>query len=431
MEHRVKCVYEDSIAEELGIAPGDVLLAIDDSPVADVLDYREKIAKPYLEVLMHTDGEEVLFEIEKDEQEDLGLEFENGLMDQKRACKNKCIFCFVDQLPKNARPPLKFKDDDFRLSFLMGNYITLTNITDAEWQRILSQRISPMYISVHTTDGDLRKRIMANPRADEIMDRLKELYDHRIEFHCQIVMMKGINDGEVLKHTLQDLCALRPYAQSVAIVPVGLTDHRQGLYHLEPIDADTAKRTIAIVDEANEKVGEPFVYCADEFFITAGMPIPPAEYYGDFLQIEDGVGMVRSFLDEVEERLREPVSAAPYRASMVTGKAVYPFMEALAKRFYDEYAMELNVIKGENWFFGSRITVSGLLTGQDFLAAAEGVDLGECLFIPGTALRDDNVFLDDMTLEELEQKLGVPVVPVNSFGSEFVERILCADWRTR
>ena len=429
MEHRVSSVMKNSIGEELGIRPGDVLLSVDGAPVEDVLDYREKTTRPYFELLMKNGDEEILFEVERAEDEDLGLAFENELMDQKRFCRNKCIFCFVDQLPPNARPPLRFKDDDFRLSFLMGNYIPLTNVSEGEWNRILTQRISPMYISVHTTDGELRRRIMGNPDAARIRERLDDLRAHRVEFHCQVVMMKGINDGAVLRDTLTTLLGYRPAAQSVAIVPVGLSDHRDGLYALEPIDGATARETIAIVEEINAKAGCPFAFCADEFFITAGQEMPAASYYGDFLQIEDGVGMVRMFLDEVEKRLREPVACRPYRATLVTGKAVYGYMAELSRRFFREYGMELTVIPGENRFFGGRITVSGLLTGGDILTAVSGRDVGECLFIPGTALREDHVFLDDMTLAELEARLGLPVVPIEDHGAKFVERILCGSWR--
>jgi putative radical SAM enzyme (TIGR03279 family) len=429
MEHRVTSVMKNSIGDELGIQPGDLLLAVDGAPVEDVLDYREKTTRPYFELLMRHGDEEVLYEVERDEDEDLGLVFENQLMDQKRYCRNKCIFCFVDQLPKNARPPLRFKDDDFRLSFLMGNYITLTNVSDGEWNRILSQRISPMYISVHTTDGALRRRIMGNPEAARIRERLDDLFAHRVEFHCQVVMMKGVNDGAVLRDTLATLAGYLPIAQSVAVVPVGLSDHRQGLCKLMPIDEATARETISIVEEANARVGRPFAFCADEFFITAGQEVPAASYYGDFLQVEDGVGMVRIFLDEVEERLQAPIVCRPYRATLVTGKAVYGYMAELSRRFCREYGMELTVIPGENRFFGKRITVSGLLTGGDILAAVSGRDVGECLFIPGAALREDHVFLDDMTLMELETKLGLPVVPIEDHGAKFVERILCGSWR--
>ena len=423
--HRVAGVAPNSIAAEMGIVCGDRLIEIDGMPIYDVLDYKARCETEYLELLVQTKKGEIIFEIEKEEQEDLGLYFEPALMDEKRRCQNKCAFCFIDQLPPNTREVLHFKDDDFRLSFLMGNYISLTNLSESDWERITSQRISPLYISVHCTDADLRARIMKNPRAAGIQAQLHRLKDAGVQFHCQIVLMKDYNDGQVLQSTLDTLAAFRPMALSVAIVPVGLTNYRDGLEKLQPIDAACARQTIAIAEQMNQKLKSAFVFCADEFYLLAHLPIPPEDFYGDYPQIEDGIGMLRKFIEEAELALQTPIKpVAPYKATVILGQAAYPILQPYVKRIETILGGQLHAIAGKNTFFGERITVSGLLTGQDFINIAQDLDLGECLFIPGNSLRDDGVFLDDMTLNELEHLVGKPVIPLPQDGGAFVNLLL-------
>ncbi|MDL2224729.1 DUF512 domain-containing protein [Eubacteriales bacterium OttesenSCG-928-M02] len=422
-------IEENSIAEELGIQVGHRLLCVDDVPIRDVLDYRARLEEDYLELLLEApNGEQTLYQVEKEPGEDLGLTFSSQLMAPQQACQNKCIFCFVDQLPKNVRPTLRFKDDDFRLSFLMGNYVTLTNVPDMDWQRILSQRISPLYVSVHTTDGALRKEIMGNHMAGDIRSRLSQLAACNMGFHVQIVLMKGVNDGEALQKTLGDLRALLPHVLSVAIVPVGLTDHREGLYPLLPLTKEDALSALALAKDANQGLPAPLVFCADELYLLAGRPIPSAGHYGQFHQLEDGIGMLRHFLSGVEDGLSHIPPGPGYTATFATGKAAFSTMADVVGRVNEATGSAIRPLALQNSFFGSRITVAGLLTGQDFLSL-KGQILGDCLYIPAASLREDAVFLDDMSLQALQHKLGVPVIPLPNDGYEFVRILITTPWR--
>lgn len=420
----IETVEGDSIAGELGLEPGDMILRVNDTGISDILDYRFSIAEENLEVLVQkANGEQWLLEIEKDYDEPLGIRFRGGGWGQTRRCGNKCIFCFVDQMPGQMRPTLYVKDDDYRLSFAQGNFITLTNAGPGELERIARLRLSPLYISVHTTNPELRRSMMGNPRAGKIMEQLRFLASAGIEMHTQVVLCPGINDGPELERTAGDLAGLWPAVRSLAVVPVGLTGHRRGLYELRPYNGTEARRVLDQVHRWQQlclaEYNYPLVFAGDEFYLLAGVPLPPAEKYGGFPQTENGVGLVRLFLDEWEA-VRKTLPARvqrPVRCSVVTG--------TLAAGVLGPVVGELNRIAGvdvtlhvlENKFFGKTVTVAGLLTGQDLLAGLSGRDPGERLYIPQVMLRaGERVLLDDMTLEELSGRLKVPVIPVSGPG---------------
>ena len=433
-KHRILAVEPGSIAEELEIAAGDYLVSIDGREIIDLLDYQDHLnAEQLVAVLETPDGQTYECEIEKDAEEDLGLSFE-GIMDPKRVCRNHCIFCFIDQLPKtpSVRSTLLLKDDDWRLSFLMGNYITLTNVDEAEFARILRLRISPLYISVHALDPLVRKEMMRNQDAGLIAQRLRRLCDAGIDLHAQIVCCPGYNDGQVLMDTIEGLYAMREHIRSVAVVPVGLTAHREGLTPLVPFSQKTAEETIAAVSALSERYakecGRPFVYCSDEFYTKAAYELPPFEWYGEFEQIENGVGMLRLFEREVEQAIAEigkkPVN--PYRATLATGFAAYSFLLPICDKIAKTLGIELQLAAVENRFFGGQVNVSGLLTGQDYRAAFAGKELGKLLFIPGTSLNADRLFLDGTDLPWLRQELGCDVRDTGQNGFDFIKVLVKA-----
>ena len=427
MQHLIQAVEPGSIAEELGIEPGDSLAAIDGRPVADILDYRFLLYQDVLEAtFVSPEGQELTAEIEKDPEEDLGLTFAQPLMDRPRACHNKCIFCFIDQLPPDVRKTMKFKDDDWRLSFLQGNYTTLTNVSDEELDRIIRQRIAPLYISVHTMDPALRQKMTNNPKAVRIAEQLTKLAEGGIDFHAQIVLCPGVNDGEVLLHTLTELAKYRPFCRTVAMVPVGLTQYREGLYPLTSFTKQTCRDAIALVEAFAKTQDTPFAYLSDEFYVQAECDPPPFAYYGEFELTEDGIGLIRYLEDTVIAALRKTQPTAPYRGTIATGVAAYPLMCRLAKACEKALGIKLDVVCIQNNFFGERITVAGLLTGQDLLSALSGRDLGEVLYIARSMLRaDEEIFLDDMTLDSLAQALQVRICPVTNDGAEFVRALAC------
>lgn len=410
-------VQKGSFAEKKKIGVGDRLVSINGNEINDVLDYRFYINETKLVLSLETaDGKSKLAMIKKDEFEDIGLEFETYLMDKQRSCKNKCIFCFIDQLPKGLRKSLYFKDDDSRLSFLFGNYITLTNLTDGEVDRIIKMHISPVNISVQTMNPDLRVKMMANPKAGESLKYLYKFAEAGIAINTQLVLCPGINDGEELEFSLNELSKLYPAVQSIAAVPVGLSDHRDGLYHIEPYNEKSAGDTIDLIDRFNEKFkaehGEIIAYAADEFYLKAKREIPDEEYYNGFPQLENGVGMWALLKSEFEDALEAcEVKKLDRRVSAVTGKAAYPLISALARKTEKKIkGLKINVIAVENRLLGRMITVSGLLCGSDIAAAVDGLDLGEELIIPPNCLRSEgDMFLDDMTVEELSDKLGVKI----------------------
>ena len=422
-------IIKGSIAEKKRIKEGDILLTINGNEINDVLDYRFYINDTKLVLSLKTaDGKSRLAVIHKDEFEDIGLEFETYLMDKQRSCKNKCIFCFIDQLPKGLRKSLYFKDDDSRLSFLFGNYITLTNLTDAEAERIIKMHISPVNISVQTMNPELRVKMMANPKSGESLKYLHKFAKAEIAINTQLVLCPGINDGKELERSLSELGALYPSVQSIAAVPVGLSDHREGLYPLEPYTKETARDVIYIIAKFNEKFkeehGEIIAYAADEFYLKAELPMPDADYYNGFPQLENGVGMWALLESEFNDALDEcKTKKLDRKATIVTGKAAYPLISSLAQKACKKISgLEINVVAAENKLLGKMITVSGLLCGRDIVSALEGMELGDELIIPPNCLRSEgDMFLDDMTVEELSENLKVKVTQNGSSGYELLD----------
>ncbi|WP_341473559.1 DUF512 domain-containing protein [Desulfallas thermosapovorans] len=425
----ITSVVENSIAGELGIQPGDVLLQVNGREIKDILDYQYLTADENVQLLVQKyNGEHWLLEIEKDYDESLGLAFRNGGWGATRRCGNKCIFCFVDQMPGEMRRTLYIKDDDYRLSFVQGNFITLTNVGAAELERIAQMRMSPLYISVHTTNPALRREIMGNPRAGQIMGQLRYLAEAGIEMHTQVVLCPGINDGPELNRTIGDLGELWPAVRSLAVVPVGLTTSRRGLYNLSTYDRQKARAVLQEVQRWQKVFMTgyqyPLVFASDEFYLLAGEPVPAAEDYGGFPQTENGVGLVRLFLDEWQQladnlprRLDTPV-----HYSLVTGTLAGPVLAPVVAELNRIAGLHLDLHVLENRFFGKTVTVAGLLTGQDLLQGLAGRDLGDRLFIPGVMLRDgDQVFLDDITPGEISSRLNVQVSPVDG-----PEELVCA-----
>ncbi len=433
---KITAVEKYSISDRYGIMAGDFLASIDSYPIRDVLDYRFRIADHNIRIELKR-GEDTLFiDMDKPEYYDIGLEFETPLMDKKRSCKNKCIFCFIDQLPKGMRDTLYFKDDDERLSFLQGNYITLTNLTDEDVDRICEMHISPINISVHTTDPELRCMMMNNKNAGKVLSYIPRIIDANIKIHGQIVLCRGINDRDDLKRTLSDMHKFCPSLESLSVVPSGLTSHREGLYPLMPFDCHEAYETIKIVEEfaikAKKEHGNPIFYCSDEFYITAGLPFPDPEYYGSFAQLENGVGMMPLFIDEANAEIEYIKEDAPEMAnkekkiSVATGAAAYPFIKNIVERIKKEcYNIDCNVYMIKNNTFGEGITVSGLLCGKDIISQLKDKELGDLLLFPKNALRADGaVFLDDVTPNELSEELNILAQPTESDGGEFVRAIL-------
>ena len=412
---------------------GDKLLSINCHEVEDVLDYRYWSYEPQLTLLFRSaDGGEYSVKARKGEGEDLGLDFEEYLMDRPWGCSNRCKFCFIDQLPKGLRKTLYFKDDDARLSFLTGSYITLTNLSERELERICALKISPINVSVHATDGALRAELMGNPKAADIMGPLKRLADAGIVMDCQIVCCPGWNDRGQLSRTMSDLAGLYPGVNSVSIVPVGLTKHREGLAELRPFDRESAAETIDRVEayaaECLSKLGSRVFWCSDELYLKAGREVPEDEYYEEYSQLENGVGLMRLLETEFMAALRlaEPDEGMGGRFTIATGVAAAPLLEKLLQTAHKKCAkIDGQVCAIVNDFFGHTIDVAGLVTGGDLIAQLRGKDLGERLLIPHTMLRHgEGVFLDDVTLEQASEALGVPVTPIGGSGGELLDAML-------
>ena len=412
---------------------GDKLLSINGHEVEDVLDYRYWSYEPQLTLLFRSaDGGEYSVKARKGEGEDLGLDFEEYLMDRPWGCSNRCKFCFIDQLPKGLRKTLYFKDDDARLSFLTGSYITLTNLSERELERICALKISPINVSVHATDGALRAELMGNPKAADIMGPLKRLADAGIVMDCQIVCCPGWNDRGQLSRTMSDLAGLYPGVNSVSIVPVGLTKHREGLAELRPFDRESAAETIDRVEayaaECLSKLGSRVFWCSDELYLKAGREVPEDEYYEEYSQLENGVGLMRLLETEFMAALRlaEPDEGAGGRFAIATGVSAAPLLEKLLQTAHKKCAkIDGRVYAVVNDFFGHTIDVAGLVTGGDLIAQLRGKDLGERVLIPHTMLRHgEGVFLDDVTLEEASSALGVPVTPTGGSGGELLDAML-------
>lgn len=432
----IQSVESESIAHSLGICGGDLLCSINGHEINDVLDYRFYLTDTSIELILKRDGETIPLRFHKGEYDDIGLHFETPLMDKKHSCTNGCVFCFIDQLPKGMRKSLYFKDDDDRLSFLHGNYVTLTNLKEHDIDRLIAMHISPVNISVHTTNPELRVKMMKNRHAGEVLSYLRRLADANIALCTQIVLCKGLNDGNELDRTMRDLTAYHPALRSCSIVPVGLTKYRDHLYPLEQFSAEDCAKIIDQVDsfgkECLKKYGSRLFYCADEFYVKANRPLPEEDYYEDFSQIENGVGMLTSQRSEFEFELRfleENLEKfhAPRRVSIATGAAAYDHITTLCKTLSDRVpGLTVHVYKIINHFFGESVTVAGLLTGQDLLCQLQGKDLGDELLFPVAMLRaDGDLFLDDMTPDELSQRLGgISVRASNNDGAEFLRALL-------
>ena len=440
MAQRIVSVDGGSLAQAAGIRAGDELLRVNGETVVDLLDYEALCADARVRLRVRRGGEETEYDVEKDEYEPLGLNFETPLMSGMRLCCNKCLFCFVDQLPQNARPSLRLKDDDWRMSLMMGNYVTLTNVSDHELDRIIRRHASPLYISVHAMEPGLRSRILGTPRGARLPEQLKRLAGGGIEFHAQAVLCPGLNDGEALADTIEKLAAMHPAARSLALVPVGLTDCREGLHPLHKYTPEEARGVLDIAERWRErllkKLGTRFVFPSDEFYLAAGRPLPEDGEYEDYEQIDDGVGMLRlletefseAYADLPEER-KQPGGGKTLLAAC--GVSAAPFLRQMFAA-HPLTGLTVDVRALENGFFGPSVTVSGLLTGGDLVRGLRGAD-GAAVLISACMLRDgETVFLDDMTLEEVSRALKKPVIPVGRRGDEVLSAILEAStWQGR
>ena len=430
--HMIREVEENSIASELELEPGDELLSINGQPVEDVFDYHYLVNDDYLEILIKKqNGEEWELEVEKDYEEDLGIVFENSLMDEYRSCRNKCVFCFIDQMPPGMRETLYFKDDDSRLSFLQGNYVTLTNMSDHDIDRIIHYHLAPINISFHTTNPQLRCQILNNRFAGDIFPKVQRLYEAGIEMNGQIVLCKGLNDGEELERSIRDLSAWLPHLRSVSVVPVGLSRYREGLYPLQSFDREEAGKVIDTIESWQKKLYEEyglhFIHASDEWYLLAERELPEEEVYDGYLQLENGVGMLRLLETEVTEALSEREGDdRTRRGSFATGYLAYAWIRRHMDRIQEKYPqVEILGYPVKNEFFGEKITVSGLLTGQDLIRQLKGKDLGEYLLLPCNLLRSgENVFLDDVTVEDVEKELQISVKIVEEDGASLVAAVL-------
>ena len=434
--HKITKVDEGGIAEELGIEEGDFLLAINDKEIEDIFDYDFIVNDEYLEVLIEkANGEEWLLEVEKDYDEDLGMEFGESLMDEYRSCFNKCVFCFIDQNPPGMRETIYFKDDDTRLSFLQGNYVTLTNMKEKDIQRIIDYKLAPINISVHTTNPELRCQMLHNRFAGKVMDYIQMLYDADIPMNAQVVLCKGLNDGDELRRTIGDLLAYAPTIESLSVVPVGLSKYRDGLCQLESFTKEDAREVISIIEgfqqQAMEKFGEHFVHASDEWYITAGYDMPGEDRYDGYIQLENGVGMIRLMEEEIAEALEqlhpgEAGEVCPEEISIATGRLAAPYIEQYVERVCRQFpGKKVHVYAIRNDFFGERITVAGLITAKDLIAQLKEQPLGSRLLLPSAMFRSgEETFLDDLTRTDVQNALQVPVDIVKSSGRDFVEAIL-------
>ena len=448
-EHIIKTVESGSIAEELELEPGDILLSINSEEIEDIFDYRFIIKDEYLEVAIRKkNGEEWVLEIDKEFDEDLGLEFENSLMSEYRSCCNKCIFCFIDQMPPGMRETLYFKDDDSRLSFLQGNYITMTNMKEKDIDRIIRMHLSPINISVQTTNPELRCKMLNNRFAGEKLKYLQRFYDGHVQMNGQIVCCKNVNDGDELRRTIEDLSKYLPYMQSVSVVPAGITKYREGLYPIETFSKEEAGEVIDIIEgyqkQFYKEYGIHFVHASDEWYINAEREFPEEDRYDGYVQLENGVGMMRIFIDEFKDALEQLTNSKEYPklreklqrvVTIAVGKLTYPIMKKFKEQMEILFpGLTINIFYIRNDFFGETITVSGLITGQDLVKQIKerqdnGEELGRILNIPSNMLRiGEQVFLDDMTVAEVETKLGMKLIPVESGGKDFIEAIINPDY---
>lgn len=429
--HVIKAVDTGSIAEELELEPGDEVLSIDGHELEDIFDYEYYVnSESILMTVRKKNGEEWELEIEN-QYEDLGLTFENGLMSEYRTCRNNCIFCFIDQMPPGMRDTLYFKDDDSRLSFLQGNYVTLTNMSEHDIARIIEFKLAPINISVHTTNPELRCRMLHNRFAGEALSKIDRLYEAGVSMNGQIVLCKGVNDKEELERTISDLSKYLPYMESVSIVPVGVSRFRDGLFPLSPIEKEDAVSVLEIVERWQKKLfkehGSHFIHASDEFYILAERPMPEESRYDGYIQLENGVGMLRLLETEVRDALKEEGDAdAAEELSIATGTLAAPFIEQHARLVCEKFPERtIHVYPIVNHFFGEQITVAGLITGQDLIAQLKGKPLGKRLLLPECMFRSgEEVFLDDLTRQDVQNALQVQVDIVKSSGQDFVNAVL-------
>lgn len=447
--HLIKTVSPDSIGEEMGIEPGDYLVAINNEEIDDVFDYQYLIKDEYIEILIRkSSGEEWILEIDKDYEEDLGIDFDNGLMSDYRTCHNKCIFCFIDQMPEGMRDTLYFKDDDSRLSFLQGNYITLTNMSEKDINRIIRFNLAPINISVQTTNPELRCKMLNNRFAGRALENLDKLYENCIEMNGQIVLCKHVNDGAELERSIKDLSKYLPFMRSVSIVPAGVTKFRNKLETLEIFTKEEAGAVIDLIESYQQgfydSFGLHFIHASDEFYITAEREFPEEERYDGYIQLENGVGMMRLFINEFKEALKNTTASKDYMSlketvhrniTIATGKLAFSTIRSFAEAIMEVFPnIKIRVVCIRNDFFGETITVAGLITGQDLIKQLKelkdkGTDLGDSLLIPSSMLRTgENVFLDDVTTVDVENKLDIELVPIESGGQEFINSILNKDY---
>lgn len=427
---KINGITKGSPSERAGITAGDMLVRVNGNEVKDVLDYMFYAAEEQVELEIERNGEKHIFHVEKNEYDDLGLEFETFLMDKKQSCRNKCVFCFIDQMPPGMRETLYFKDDDARLSFLQGNYVTLTNLEQSDIDRIIRMKLN-INVSVHTTNPGLRCRMMNNRFAGEKLDYLRQMTENGIKLNCQIVCCPGLNDKDELRRSLRDLGKLMPNITSMAVVPVGLTKFREGLYPLTGFTKDSAAETIDIIEEFQQeflgKFGTRTVFPSDEFFLTAERELPCAEYYEEYPQYENGVGMLRSLIDEFESALETAQwEGGRRKVSIACGYAPYPIIKRLAGRAEEKFPqLECKVYRIRNDFFGETITVTGLITAQDLIAQLKDRELGDELLISSAMLRSNTTdFLDDLTVEDVEKALNTKIRASANDGYELLDAIM-------
>jgi putative radical SAM enzyme (TIGR03279 family) len=427
-------VLPDSIADEVEISKGDKILSINGEEIIDIFDYRFAITNEEITIEVEkANGEIWEVEIEKDEYEEIGIEFENDLINECKSCQNKCLFCFIDQLPPNMRKTVYFKDDDPRLSFLTGNYVTLTNTSDKELERIIKYKLTPVNVSVHTTDKELRVQILNNKKAGEILDKIKKLVSNGIEVNCQIVLMRDVNDKEYLEKTIKELHDISPRVRSISIVPVGISKFREGLFKLTPFDKESSSEVIDQVSSWQDKFyndyGSRVLFLADEFYIMAEREIPELDHYEDFPQIENGVGLMAQFKHEVYEtinNLKDPKLDKFREVTIATGVSAYGYISEFANKLENKHEnLKINVYPIINEFFGDKVTVTGLITGSDIEKQISNKSIGDVLLLSESMFKDgEDIFLDDTTLSGLEKKLNIKIEIVQNTGNDFVNKII-------
>lgn len=424
-------ILTDSIAEEIALQAGDILISVNGNPIHDIVDYKFEISDEYVELEIQRDNEVIVYEIEKEFDEDIGIRFANPLIEDAKSCRNHCIFCFIDQLPKGMRETLYYKDDDSRLSFLQGNFVTLTNISDQELDRIIAYRMSPIKISVHTTDPELRYLMLKNPNAKKIMRQLRRLYDGKIPMHAQIVLVPGINDKEHLIKTIKDLSQFFPYLESVAVVPVGITRFREGLALLTPYKEDSARDVIQQVNELQKmylsRIGTRFVFLSDEFYALSNAPLPNDYEYEGYPQIENGVGLLTNLYEEIKEEIKKTQSTDRiHRGAILTGTLAAPYLRNFLTLIMP-YAKKslVDVIPIKNHFFGETVTVAGLVTGGDILLQFSDFEKYDTIWVPESMLRaQSDMFLDDVRIQDLQNAFQRNVVSLRVSGASLVQAIV-------